>query len=846
MRKLLLTTAVLGLTATTMWAGKPGSKYATAIEAQAGENKYSVSGDVADSVVWKFTPDKDYVAKVGPLAGSYDYVYVSTIKKNADTQEEEAVDLNGASAGSSNKYYPFSKGVTYYMTMVKSGEAAFNLTLEETDDLSGGLSADAPVVLSTEHTNYLGDPYYSGYYSYNTYSKFTATETGLLTLKSIDWNRAVVGETSYTSEYFDGTYLTKIPVVAEQTYDITVNTYNPICFQAEMSFPETGSLDVPFEMKEGENTVPADNKDYYYTYTPTTTGYMTISSESSLPGGCVKIYDSKSSIQYSYVKAQSEKGSYNVRAEITYIPSSPFYIVVSRTDKAEADETFTLTMESYKEGETEDTPIAIDEVPAEKTIPTATGSYFYSVKVPANTNKFLHVETGLGTSASYGTLVAVYPQGSSAYSGKSGYDNIDVDVTNTEDQVYIIKVTSNESTPITFKVSYKDISKGDLATNPEDAVLGENKITSNGTRYYKYTPTKDCKLVVTATPDMEVSFPMGTGMWDGSYDAVQSGVDFYFAATSEKEYLIKLENCKVDDVFTLAESEFKAGETREKPAEVDGEYTLTPTNATNLWLSHTAKKDGILTIYTDVPYNYNNYVEYGKSTAEYLSMMIFTNYDGSESKTEYKATLAVTKGDVVLVHTQFKDMDKDYTITFVERDYQEGETADMPIVLEEGKTVTIPAASRNNPVWLKAKLGVGTAEFTATDYASGYIYKGVEDAKKDLGEGTYGTYCSFSGDYSSTDVTYKYTKDVAEGEEGEYYFYIINCYNKVDITMTKSNDDTTGISTVNENGNVNGKVDVYSINGTKVATAKDINSVNLKAGVYVIISNGNAKKIVVK
>ncbi len=844
MRKLLLTTAVLGLTATAMWAGEPASKYDTAIEAQIGENKYNI-GETVDSVVWKFTPDKNYIAKVGPLAGSYDYVYVSTIKANADTQKNDTTTLNGASAGSSNKYYPFCKGVTYYMTIVKTGETGFNLEVEENDELGGGLSADSPVKIKLDATNYVGDPYYTGYSSFNAYTTFEATSTGLLTLTSNDWNQAVVGETTYRGEYFDGSYLTKIPVEEGKSYNIVYSIYNPLCFKAAMSYPTAGSIDVPFEMKEGENTVPADNMDYYYTYTPTQTGYLNISSKSSLPGGCVKIYDSKSSIQYNYVKAQSETGSYNVRAEVSYIPTSPYYIVVSRTDKAEADETFTVTMESYKEGETEDTPIAIDEVPAEKTIPTASGTYYYSVKVPANTNKFLHVETGLGTSVSYGTMVAIYPQGSSIYSGTSGYDNLDLDVTSTEDQTYIIKVTSNESTAITFKVSYKDISKGDLITDPETAKLGENTITADGTRYYSYTPTKDCKLVLTATPDMEVSFPMGTGMWDGSYDVVQSGVDYYFGVTGGKEYLIKLANCKKDDVFSLAEGEFKAGESREKPAEVEnGEYTLTSSNASNLWLSYTVKKDGILTISTDVPYNYNNYVEYGKSTAEYLSSMIFTNYDTTtgESETKYKAVTAVSAGDVIIVHTQFKDIDKDYPITFTERDFQEGETADMPYVLEEGKTVTIPAASRNNPVWLKAKLGAGTAEFKATDYASGYIYSNVADAKAD----TNGEFFSFSGDYSKAEVTYNFTKDVAEGAEGEYYFYIVNCYNSVDIVMTKSNDDTTGISTVNESGNANGKVDVYSINGTKVATVKNIASANLKSGVYVIISNGNAKKVVVK
>lgn len=87
MKKTLLIAAVLGMTATNAWADRNASKYDTAIEAQIGVNKYNMDTETPDSVVWKFTADKNYLAQVGPLAGSYDYVYVSTIVKNNDTQK---------------------------------------------------------------------------------------------------------------------------------------------------------------------------------------------------------------------------------------------------------------------------------------------------------------------------------------------------------------------------------------------------------------------------------------------------------------------------------------------------------------------------------------------------------------------------------------------------------------------------------------------------------------------------------------------------------------------------------------------------------------------------------------
>ena len=97
MKKTSLIAAVLGMTATTAWAYGNASKYDTAIEAQIGVNKYNLDTETPNSVVWKFTVDKNYLAQVGPLAGSY--VYVSTIVKNNDTQKNGISGTEAAAKG---------------------------------------------------------------------------------------------------------------------------------------------------------------------------------------------------------------------------------------------------------------------------------------------------------------------------------------------------------------------------------------------------------------------------------------------------------------------------------------------------------------------------------------------------------------------------------------------------------------------------------------------------------------------------------------------------------------------------------------------------------------------------
>ena len=78
---------------------------------------------------------------------------------------------------------------------------------------------------------------------------------------------------------------------------------------------------------------------------------------------------------------------------------------------------------------------------------------------------------------------------------------------NAYDITYILKVTANEDNPLAFKISYLDVEKGSLVTNPAEAVEGDNEITVEGTEYFKYTATKNGKLNVEVEPGVTVSFP---------------------------------------------------------------------------------------------------------------------------------------------------------------------------------------------------------------------------------------------------------------------------------------------------------------------------------------------------
>ncbi len=797
---------------------------ATAIDAQGGDNKYTVTGEQSQTVYWKFTADKNYLATVAPLTSSGSAPSVGIVSDGADY----ITTMKGATVSYPTYAYPMQKGTTYYFSCTAMGETGFTLNVEEDDNISGGLSADAPAVITVGKQTFIGDPFNNSYSGYDAYGTYKATEDGQLVLSSTGYMNATVNGTSYPGEYVGSSYTVKVGVTKDTDYSITFNNvYSPYLVSAEVAHPTAGSLDMPFEGKEGENTVPAAYGKYYYTYTPTKTGFLNIKSDSSLPGGTVEIYSGKPS--YSAL-ATSEQGSYNVRAEVEYTGYT-YYIVVDKIDATDAPETFTISMEDYKAGEKESNPIAISEFPSTYTLESTTGTYYYSVNVPANTNKMLTVKAASSVAAY--TSVSVYPSGNS-WSGTTGTDYVECSVNNEYDRTYIIRWTANEtSTPVTFTVDYKGITAGDVITSPITAVLGKNELDADGTRYYTYTATRSGKLAVELSePTMSVEFPKGTDTWSGTYEALVSGITYSLEATEGTSYLITVKNAKAGESFTLTETDFAAGEVKSKPLDVTGSEYVMGKDQSSVWLKYTATKDCQLVIDCDAEYNGTNQVEYGKE-GEYMSGMVTTKSDGSDYKTYFHGARVLAKGDAILVHLKLTGDAEGVKVTFAEEDVPEGLSVKNPLTIKPGETITVPVGSE---VWVKADLTKGTNVFTSDAANRTYIFYSLADAESNSNY-EYVSYDTFYDPNDGYKLTATYKKDVEE-EQTVYFQFPYVSYS---FSFTYESTGTpSAISGVSAEGN--GKVEVFGINGVKVADT----TAGLKSGIYVVRQNGKAKKVVIR
>lgn len=837
---LLLLTAVCAVTAMAQTSEE------TALELQKGENSWTLDAP-GGYAYWYYTPDENTLLTLTPSAG-----YVSVYTYDGEGDAATKVSLRGVYRSSSISTYSLESGRTYYV--LAGGSDTGTLTAEMTigENIGKGLSADDPMPIVVGEEAYMGSSIVAGS-NLTSYAKYTATENGVLQLTLTTYVQVSVNGGAPTSAeaVSSSEYVYKFPVENGQTYNLTFTHYSPFIFTAEMTYPVEGTLDMPFTLVEGDNELPAETGEYWYTFTNTSTGYGVINGGTGTRAK-VKVYNNKANIDYKQTYAESDPGSFDVRFELPY-PGTTYYISVNRGISVDQPSTLTFAVEDYKQGEKEDNPIVLESLPATETTSNAGGTYYYAVDVPAGEHKFLNVEA-LSEITNTATSVAVYVQGNS-YNATSGNASVRAEVNGgTSGQHYIIRWTSSEPSPIEFTASFEDIRQGDLISEPLDAVLGTNEIDADGTRYYKYTPTKDCKLVLAGTIEMAVSFSVYSYGYYTPVTASRTGAEYSLTATEGTEYYIQIDNAKVGDEFTLAEAEFEQGETRDNPIIVeDGTFTFGSETYGDYWLQYTADRAGKLVIESDVPYNYTERMKYGKSTDSYLPDMVMSSYDGSTSTTVYGAEVNAAAGDVFLVNLNMAAPHEGCVITFTIRDFEAGEAASTAIELQKDETVSVPSISRTAPVWYKVSLPEASkVTITADNFVSGSWYQGLENT------GRTGETMSFIYDYDEETyvTTYTFTKDVAAA--GDYYIMIDQCYGNTNMTL--SVDTSSGIGSVDAgtaislDGNTlninvdNADVRVYTLSGAAVVSEKVSGnaSFSLDKGIYIVKINNTVKKVIVR
>ena len=823
MRKTLLFAAALCLAATTATA----QEFANPLTPTEGNNSYQVESP--GTIYWKFVADADYIATFGQY-GSSDVPMVAFESNGKPSY------INGVTASDwVTKIFALEKGKTYYFTInaEAKGEVGFSLKLDKTENLGAGLTTDKPVEIKLGATQVLGNPCYpeDSWDDTKVYTTYKAEKDGQLQIKTEQYvTSANVNGTAVSAETVNDKRVFKINTEAGKTYAINFTLGIPFFVAtSEVVEVKEGAIDMPYVMKEGENSIPAEAGKYFFTYKPEKTGYLNITSDAESAGNKLSIYKNKiHATNGNNAVGQSADGSYNVRAEIESNYYT-YYIVVDKTTATAKAETFNVKMESYQPGETAGTaiPVNVSETATAITLPGAKGKYFYTFTVPANTKKLLTVESPAALSE--GTSAYVNTSDGTYGATKMEYQIIKRDVNSTREQKYYLVVTSNESAPLTLNIRYADVEKGSLITEAKDAVLGSNTIDFNGTEYYTYKATKNCKLAVTVEDGVTVTFPKNTSGY-GSYDASQKGNTYSIQATAGEIYYITLKNVKQGSTFTLDEAKFDAGEVRENPIVMTGNTYTLGENASNLWLKYDVTETGVIEFSCDAPFAWTTNIGIAKNDGKAPVSMADNIQDESTLDqvdparlNVYHAVFSAKQGDALYIQVNIEGDATGKKLTLTQRASKPGETIDNPIELKKGETLDVSKASLNNPIWVKARLAKGKNEFK--NAGNGYF--------------TPQKSCRLSGDgisYDGSAIQWTDNSFIEEVEEEKDFIFMVS-YAEGRAKVKFVNANTDGISRIELDSD--SKPAIYTINGTK------INSIT-GSGVYIIKSNGKAKKFVIK
>ena len=278
MRKTLLFAAALCLSASAM-----AQTFEKPLSVSPGNNIYSAPQ--AGDVYWKYTADQDYIATVGNYDGG-EHPSVALLKDGT----AKPTNIGGTfTPDYDGKIYAFEKGKTYYFILEAKGaaELGFTLKLEATKNIGKGLTEADPQEIKLGETQVIGNPAYEGTGTINSYATYKAEKDGQLQIKT-EQNayKATVNGTAISAVTENGKKVFKFKTEKGQVYNISFQLSIPVVIiTSEVVDVKEGSFDMPYVLKEGENTIPAEAGKYYFSYALNKKGYLKISSDDKIEGG---------------------------------------------------------------------------------------------------------------------------------------------------------------------------------------------------------------------------------------------------------------------------------------------------------------------------------------------------------------------------------------------------------------------------------------------------------------------------------------------------------------------------------------------------------------------------------
>lgn len=378
----------------------------------------------------------------------------------------------------------------------------------------------------------------------------------------------------------------------------------------------------------------------------------------------------------------------------------------------------------------------------ENTLPAAAGRYWYEVVMDKAGALVVSSEANLtgGYTRIYSacedynpTITADYLQARRAFTEAGSYF------------VYIEKATGTDA-PETFTISVEDLKPYDSAETAELLTAGDYTTPMhNGIYYYTIkTPEAEGAYFIDVTPAKEFSnyetrmciYPTSTmSVWEGG----QEGTSIHLVAEADTEYLLEwycYEN--INNIpFNVNIYQIEKGQIYDDPIQAAlGENTLKQNK--EVYYSYTASKNGWLLVDTDPDIEVSFPRGSSQRSGEHASTQI-----GTIRKIEVEAEMEYI--------IKFANVPENTTFELSEADYQQGESADNPFMIDENGVANIPAAAgKSYYKYVATKDGMMEINVNALseyNYASGQstqVSVTIDGSRNNVGSNNDGTY---SGTY---------------------------------------------------------------------------------------------------
>lgn len=481
------------------------------------------------------------------------------------------------------------------------------------------------------------------------------------------------------TEYISGGgYRGHMEVKGGQTYWFRVKGQISMLCSAELIHPQIGATpDFPYQVGPGSDIpFPKEAGKYYYRIANNgNSGYLVISGNDNFNGTAT----SGTSFDY-----PTETSTDRIHLRMSVTSGYPSYcLILDRTEAAGADQLFSAVYsnEPYDQfpgmAINENTPVETAGYP---------GAYYYRFTVPQDGRTIININPSDRPETSATQTRLFYAN--NAYSPLATGQTISYEGVAGREFTVAWNVDASDA-PLTFSVTFTAPPSGDSPNNPIDVVAGENKIPVGKTKYFRYTATKDCKLVITpaensglGTPAVSM-LPVPEDPYMQACEVSEENGSYLVNAQKNRGYLIIFNNIETETSFTVAERSNSQGDAHSNPFIINGNKATLPLEPGIYWYEYTVPATGKLEIATDLTYqraaNHQDYTFVYYFTPADLNNRAGELRPDLDNATFVTRVLNVTEGDVFYLQVRTITPQDGTSLTFLTRGPIEGEVPELAI-----------------------------------------------------------------------------------------------------------------------------------------------------------------------